>query len=441
MRPFKTARTVVPVLLAALMLLAGGCAPQESQASNPAGDPGQSGPAGDSGQSAAPSQENTRTPEESQPAESTEEPAQTRTLDFSQPAGVGNNLLNLTDGNDIFTFNGAFVSDGTYIYFSGSYAPKRLWRMKLDGSECEEYVQDMGGRIENFNLADGELYYSQKALIYALDLNTKEIRLVADSSGRDVEQLLVIGDRIYWTADGGVVMTTMRDGSSRPYFCSRANSDMGVAVVSELATDGEKLYYFAGEGTGTGAKLNIYELDLSVPLEDAEDKLTLISSTISRGSSSDVFYQENQNFFAFGANGFAMLKYYREEELWQYEAMFYDDIDGSLKTAPMTVLGTVHEEPEDGSFYWNDMAFPKFVLGNTMFGVDIGRHGSTGSTARNPQYLYMMPDMDTSAPTLVYTYSGYDLMSGGVFDGKLYLIEETDGVMKLTVIDRNGNIT
>ena len=48
-----------------------------------------------------------------------------------------------TNDYSSFTFNGAFASDGTYIYFSGSCAPRRLWRMKLDGSECEEYIQDM----------------------------------------------------------------------------------------------------------------------------------------------------------------------------------------------------------------------------------------------------------------------------------------------------------
>lgn len=431
MKQFKTVRTILLTLLAALMLWSGGCSKQDGQASAPGGD---------AVHSSAPGGETTQAPEENPPAENNMEPVQNKTLDFSQLDSVGNNLSNLSDGNNSFTFNGAFVSDGAYIYFSGSPAPKTLWRMKLDGSECETYVADMGARSENFNLADGELYYSQRALIYAMDLGTKETRIVADSSGRDVEQLLVIGERVYWVADGGVVMTTMRDGGSRPYFCYRGSGDTGVAVVSELATDGEKLYYFAGEGTGTGAKLNIYELDLSVPPEGAEDALTLCSSTATRGSS-DVYYQENQNFFAFGANGFAMLKLYREEDMWQYEAMFYEDIDGNLRNAQMTVLGAVNEKPEDGSFYWNDMAFPKFVLGNTMFGVDNGRYGSTGNTARAPHYVYMMPDMDPSAPSLVYTYSGDDFVSGGVFDGKLYLIEEIEGAMKLTVIDQNGNIT
>ena len=136
-----------------------------------------------------------------------------------------------------------------------------------------------------------------------------------------------------------------------------------------------------------------------------------------------------------------MVKWYKEEDIWQYEAVFYDDIDGNLRTAPMTALGAFNQEKADGSFYFRDMAFPKFVLGNTIFAVYNGKYDGAGNTARAPHYVFMMKDTDPSDPSLVYTYSGDDFMAGGVFGGKLYLIEEAGDAMKLTVIDQNGNIT
>ena len=184
----------------------------------------------------------------------------------------------------------------------------------------KKYSHETVQSSENFNLADGELYYSQKALIYATDLNTKETRIVADSSSKDVDLLLVIGKHIYWTADV------------------------------------KKLYFFITEGTGNSAKMCIYELDLSVPLEEAEDKLTLSSST--RTKSDSVFYAVNGNFYTIGTNGFLMSK---EEETWRYESVFYDDIDDSLRTAPMTVMDTLASQ----NSYWAIPCSPYITASTT----------------------------------------------------------------------------
>lgn len=435
----KTARTIFLMLLAALLVCASSCSKGDGQASGSGRDPIQSsqvsGAGKDPAQSGASGGQNTPT-EGDQPTENTEEPV--KVMDFSWLDGVGNNLSNLSACND--SFAGGFVSDGTYIYFSNRLEKNGLWRMKLDGSGCELYIPEMSGIIGNFNLADGELYYSQKTVIYAANLSTKEIRTVTYASASAVDQVVVIGDRVYWVEGDGAVMTTQRDGSSRPYYCRRGGS--GTGGICELTTDGEKLYLIVSEKlSNVSAALSIYELDLSVSCEGAEEALTR-KTFAATSDMSGVFYPVNENFFALGTNGFLLAKRYDVEDgkTWKYESVFFDDINKSLRLVSMTTLGTFNEEKKDGSFYWREMGVPKFVLGSTLLGVYNSKYeeGVT-NTVIAPHYIYMMRNMDVGEPTLVYTYSGGDFVAGGVYGDKLYVIERTGDSLKLTAIDGNGN--
>lgn len=432
-KQLRAGRVLLFTLLIVLMVCVSGCSKEDSQASGSGKDPVHSETLdGDNTQTAD---------KEGEGKENHEEPAPVKTLDFSRLNGVGNNPSNLSTCND--SFAQGFVSDGTYIYFNHRSEKNGLWRMKLDGSECELYVPEMNGIIEQFNLLDGELYYIQKTVIYAVNLNTREIRTVAYASASAIDQLLVIGDRVYWVESDGAVMTTMRDGSSRPYYCRRGGNNPSGGVC-ELTTDGEKLYLLVSENlknVGTVA-LSVYELELSVPCEEAEDALTR-KAFAATSDMSGVFYPVNGNFFTIGTNGFLLAKRYDEEDgkMWKYESVFFDDIDGSLRTTAMNVEGTFGVEKEDGAFYWRDMSMPKFVLGDTLFGVYNSKYqeGIT-NTVVAPHYIYMMSDLDVGNPTLVYTYSGEDFVAGGVYGDKLYVIEEAGDVMKLTTIDRDGKV-
>lgn len=432
MKPIKAVKTIIFTLLVALAVCLVGCSQTDGQGSGALGSPVQSGVS---------DKEDTGAPEKDPTGGNGEEPTPVKGLDFSQTEGVGNNISNLISCND--SFARAFASDGTYLYFSNYFEEDGLWRMKLDGSGCELYIPEMSGRIENFNLIDGELYYSHKTVIYAANLTTKEIRTVSYASASKIEQVLVIGDRVYWVEGDGAVMTTTRDGSSRPYYCRRGGNHTDGGIC-DLATDGETLYLLISEKLNnvSTVALSVYGLDLSVACEDAEDALTRKAFAATKDMSG-VFYPANENFFALGSNGFLLAKEYDEEgsKVWKYESVFYDDIRGSLRTVPMTVLGTFNEAKDDGSFYWREMGCPKFVLGNTLFGVYNSKYEEgISDTVGAPHDIYMMPDMDVGSPSLIYTYSGEDFVAGGVFGDKLYVIEQAGDSMRLTTIDKNGNI-
>lgn len=418
----KSLKKVLLFVLAAAVLLAclAGCGAQGEEKPDASEKPGSSAAAG---------KEDEGTPENGG------EPARPQTLDFSRLDGVGNNLLNLTAANSKFTHGGAFAADDTCIYFSdGNY--KGLWRMKLDGSECESYIPELDSDAENFNLLDGELYYSIDCYIRAIDLATKEERDLG-YYGDDVSKLLVIGERVYFTSDGkstGIKLWSMpRDGSEEAACLYQTTENIG--GISELVTDGERLYYFIASGQGTDATLNVYELDLETAGAELEKRAS------ARAPGNDVFLPVNGIYFTFGANGFLMAKMYYEGEdkIWKYEAMFYADMDGNLRGVETTDLGRFGEAKADGSFYWTDMGMRKFVLGNNLFGV--GRVLSENQeNADDLRGVYVMQDMDVSSPSLVYTYSDDDFVAGGVCGDKLYIIEQDGDAMKLTTIDENGNI-
>lgn len=419
----KQKKTIISALLLCALLLAclAGCGPQGEKPDASAKP----------GSSAAPGGEDEKTPENS------EEPDQPKVLDFSRLDGVGNNILNLISGND--NFSSAFAADDTYIYFgSNSIRENGLWRMKLDGSECESYIPELDSDAKNFNLLDGELYYSIDCYIRAIDLATKEERDLG-YYGDDVSKMLVIGERIYFTSVGksmGVRLWTMpRDGSEQPSRLYKSAEYIG--GISELVTDGKTLYLFIAEGRGRSAFMNVYELALDANLDAEMEKRATVNAY-----DNAAFVPVNGSFFAFGANAFLMAKQYYEDDRWQYEAMFYDDMEGNLRTVETTDLGHFGEEPADGSFYWREMGVPKFVLGNNLFGVYNSKYEPEhmGNTVSAPHLIYMMKDMDVSSPSLVCEYSGRDFVAGGVCGDKLCIIEKDGDSMKLTTIDENGNV-
>lgn len=361
-------------------------------------------------------------------------------LDFSEIDGLGNNLANLARGNHGLTQKCQIAFDDQYIYYDYDTAafPTGLWRMKRDGSGNELYIPGFYG--ENFNIADGILYYSRYIsdlktnVIETVDLTTKETNTIFQV-GSYILQMVLVKDKIFMTLrlDTGDICVNMisLDGEEIKAQIYETNNlvakDMLINLM-DITTDGENVYFFEKDG----GRLCVYEMNIE---ETVHPYMELRSVVELQGlpSFGNAYYS-----FVFGNNGFFVSKLCDGGD-FKYEAMLYEDMGEDLKIGNWIELGVYNTLDEPSEISGIDGKWPKVVLGNNLFYIHEGNPSSYAAKDAVTS-VYFMEDLDVSKPSCIYTFNVEDFVIGGVYENELYLIMRVNDEMKLTKISRDGEI-